>query len=112
MEKLWNNERRLWLEGVSVYHELLHPQCIMTFSAPVGIMQGDTIAKSLQGVPRWTDVQMTEQSTSAGDDTVVLAYRAEGHRENSDPYFAYCSSTYVRQENGWRIIQHQQTPID
>ena len=102
MEKLWNNERRLWLEGVSVYHELL----------PVGIMQGDTIAESLQGVPRWTDVQMTEQSTSAGDDTVVLAYRAEGHRENSDPYFAYCSSTYVRQENGWRIIQHQQTPID
>lgn len=112
-DTIWSNERRLWLEGVDVHAELLHPDCIMTFAAPVGIMKGEVILRSLEGAPRWTDIDMTERSRSdINGDTVVIAYRAEGRRGDSAPYRAFCSSTYVRHhDSAWRIIQHQQTPI-
>jgi hypothetical protein len=40
----------------------------------------------------------------------MLAYMAEATREDADPYGAYCTSTYRRESDRWRLIQHQQTP--
>jgi len=112
LQTIWESERRLWLEGSEAYDELLHPRCIMVFADPVGVLKGDAISESLKGVPRWTEVEMAEQSSSGDEgNVVVIAYRAKARRGDAAPYDAYCSSTYIRNHESWRIIQHQQTPI-
>jgi hypothetical protein len=47
-----------------------------------------------------------------GDQAVVLAYRAEARRGDGDPYRAFCSSTYAKTPDDWRLAQHQHTPMD
>lgn len=84
----------------------------MAFPEPVGIMHGPAIAESLKGAPRWKSVEMTERASANPDgDMAVLAYRAEGTCHGASPYAAYCSSTYVRRNGDWRMVQHQQTSI-
>jgi hypothetical protein len=108
----WALERRLWLGGVEVYDALLGKDCVMAFPSPVGILKGDAITASLSGAPRWSSVMMSEKVVSRADaDTLALGYRAEGRREGLSAYLAYCTSTYRRISGGWKLIQHQQTPI-
>ncbi|ACP25783.1 hypothetical protein NGR_c20200 [Sinorhizobium fredii NGR234] len=107
----WDRERRLWLEGAGVYQQLLDDECLMAF-APVGILSGAEIIRALDGAPRWLDVEMTEQRSARPNDSVlVLAYRADARRDPDVSYAAYCTSTYARTGEDWRLIQHQQTPI-
>ncbi|MEZ0000918.1 hypothetical protein ABIA18_002715 [Sinorhizobium fredii] len=107
----WKRERRLWLEGAGVYQQLLDDECLMAF-APVDIIGGVEIIRALDGAPRWLDVAMTEQRSARPNNSVlVLAYRADAQRETNVSYTAYCTSTYARTGEDWRLIQHQQTPI-
>ena len=108
----WQRERRLWLEGAGAYQQLLDDECLMAF-APVGILGGVEIIRALDGMPRWLDVEMTEQRSARPNDSVlVLAYRADARRDPDGPYAAYCTSTYARTGEDWGLVQHQQTPID
>lgn len=108
----WETERRLWLEGPDTYRKLLDAQCIMAFPAPVGLMHGPSIIGSLEGVPRWDRVTMADRTIGRPTHgCVVPGYRAEGHRADSRPYAAYCTSTYCDTGTGWKLAQHQQTPI-
>ncbi len=109
---LWSFEERLWLEGADAFEDLLHPECVMAFPG-VGLMFGQAILDSIRDAPRWSRVEMDlRQVGRAGPDAVVLGYRAAGFRDRSDPYRCYCTSTYRRDAQGWRIIQHQQTPAE
>ena len=104
-------ERRLWLEGIDTYQQLLSPGCIMAFPAPVGLLRGAAIRKSLEGVPRWSEVTMSETLIAYPDsNTAVQAYHAIAKRPGSKRYSAYCTSTYHNDGSGWRLVQHQQTP--
>ncbi len=110
--RAWEAEERLWLEGAEAYADLLHPACVMAFVPPVGILRGEEIGRSLEGAPRWEAVAMTERTLARPDEgTSVLGYRARGRRAGSEPYEAFCTSTWRRGADGWRIVQHQQTPI-
>lgn len=111
-DQVWKSEERLWLEGAAAYEDLLHPECVMAFSPPVGIMQGIKIAESIRHAPRWKSVTMTRRSVCRSKGVIVLAYHARGERDTGDPYLAYCTSTYVQREDGWQIVQHQQTPAE
>jgi len=42
----------------------------------------------------------------------VLGYIATASREGAAPWRAACSSTWARRDNEWKIVQHQQTPLD
>ena len=108
---LWHRERRLWLEGVDAFKAIVHPDCIMAFAAPIGIMKGKAIIESLKNAPRWTEVEMSLQTSSHTGDATVLAYFAKAHRAGSSDYLAYCTSTYMREGDEWRVVQHQQTPV-
>ena len=111
-QEAWVLEERLWLEGAHLYGTLLSPECVMAFPAPIGIMKGAAITRSLQGAPRWSSVKMTELTIGRPDEeTIVLAYRAEGQREGANAYVAFCTSGY-RFDNGcWKLVHHQQTPV-
>ncbi|QNM83567.1 DUF4440 domain-containing protein [Sphingomonas sabuli] len=111
-ENLWHGEERLWLEGSSAYGELVDDDCLMLFGE-TGILDRDRAMISLMSGPRWTAVDMQERHvTRPGREAVVLAYRAEAQRDGGDPYRAYCSSTYRGGDEGWKLIQHQQTVIN
>jgi hypothetical protein len=106
---VWTLERRFWLEGSSVYDELLDPACLMAFPG-IGVMRAADVRDSLAGAPRWASVDMTDRAIGrAGEGVIVLAYAAEGRREGAAPYRCFCTSTYRNDRGTWKLIQHQQT---
>jgi hypothetical protein len=111
MDEVWDLEERFWLAGIDHFQAEMHPDCIMAFAAPVGILTGPSIVASLQGAPRWSSVDLGERHVLRPmPDTVVVAYHARATRDGSPAYSAYCTSTYIRAQDGWRLVQHQQTP--
>lgn len=112
MQQVWTIERSLWLDGVEAYRTHMADQCVMVFG-PVGILTRDQILQTIEGAPRWQEVEMAEPilATTDGSTTIVIAYRAEARRAGADPYRALCSSTYFVQDGELRLAQHQQTPI-
>jgi hypothetical protein len=110
-DELWDAERRFWLDGPDFYDENMAADALMVFPPPVGILRGEAIIAGLRQGPRWSSIEMTETAQTALADTVVLAYRARGQRDGAAPYIASCSSTYVRDGGGWKLLAHQQTPV-
>ena len=53
---------------------------------------------------------MDQRHVTESDDVTILAYRATAMREGIT-YRAFCSSTWIRRDDGWRLIAHQQTPL-
>jgi hypothetical protein len=112
-DAVWMLEERLWREGAATMEAALDAEAVMVFASPVGILAGADIAHSMEGAPRWTDIRMTERVIGRPmPDVVVLAYRGEGRRGDADPYIAYCSSVWRRDDGNWRLVQHQQTASD
>ncbi len=106
-------EQAFWTQGAAHYRAFLDPACVMAFPAPTGILSGtQAITATLEGAPRWRAVTMHERRLArVGSDLAVHAYRAEAVREGGPPYVAYCTSTYRRDGQRWRLVQHQQTPV-
>jgi hypothetical protein len=111
-DDLWALEEAFWTGGEEHFRRALAADCVMAFPAPVGILSGERIVESLRHAPRWSSVNMLERhAVQPAPDLAVLAYLAEGRRGGSQPYRAYCTSTYRREQKGWRLVQHQQTLV-
>jgi hypothetical protein len=110
-DEAWRLEAGFWTGDIQHYAEALDASAVMAFPAPVGVLAGRAIIDSLKGAPRWLAIDMTECVVGhPGADLMVLGYRAEGRREGQT-YRAYCTSTYRRDGDAWKLAQHQQTPI-
>lgn len=108
-QAIWAFEKRLWLEGSSVYDDLLDPACLMAFPG-MGVMQATDVVDSVKQAPRWASVEMTGRSVGrASDSVIVLGYTAEGKRDGAEPYRCFCTSTYRADGERWKLVQHQQT---
>ncbi|MGY1636462.1 nuclear transport factor 2 family protein [Geodermatophilus sp. SYSU D00742] len=63
------------------------------------------------GGPPWAsytlEAPLARQLTA---DSAVVTYGVVAQREGSAPYSALMSSVYVRREDGWKLVLHQQTP--
>lgn len=110
VQGLWRAEESFWLDGPAFYERWMMADALMVFPEPVGIVEGNDILAGLRHGPRWGSVDIRERSHTRAGDTVVLAYRAIGTREGSEPYIALCSSTYIRDADNWKLLSHQQTP--
>jgi hypothetical protein len=44
------------------------------------------------------------------DDSGVVVYSVTAQRPGQEPYSAVISSTFVREEDGWKLAFHQQSP--
>jgi hypothetical protein len=94
----WTMEERFWTGGIAHYGAALHLDCVMAFPAPVGIMSGSAILDSLAGAPRWSEVTFADRAMARiGEGALVLGYRARAIRPGTQPYEAFCTSTYVGQ---------------
>jgi hypothetical protein len=109
---LWSLEHRFWTSSDGRDGAALDPRCVMAFPSPFGIIAGPTVAESLAQAPPWISVSMGEQHLARpAPGLAVLAYRVRGERDGAGSYEAYCTSCYREAEDGWMLIQHQQTPI-
>jgi hypothetical protein len=111
-DTIWRLETGFWLNGRDHYDRHLATSARMVFPDPAGILANDRIIAGIEGAPRWQSVDFDAQVETRLGDTVVIAYRATGHRNDRAPYRALCSSTYVRDGGEWKLLMHQQTPLD
>lgn len=111
-ERVWHFEQSLWTGDAEHYHELIDDECLMVVPAPPFVLHGREAADAVSKTPRWTKVSFSEQRVSRPQEgLIVIAYRAEAHREGAEAYVAHCTSTIRRLEHEvWRVVQHQQTP--
>lgn len=108
-EELWEYERSLWTGGPEAYRARLGDGCIMAFPG-MGFLSGaETILAAIEGAPRWPDVAFTAQTTAGGEALTVLAYEARARRPGEPEYHVFCTSTWLREDAGWHLVQHQQT---
>ncbi|WP_146010295.1 DUF4440 domain-containing protein [Acidimangrovimonas sediminis] len=109
-DTLWEMEKRFWLDGPDFYESSMAPGARMVFPSPVRILAGEQIVEALRQAPRWNSVDFQDETASCLGETVVLAYEATGRRNGEAPYVALCASTYVRDNEKWLLLAHQQTP--
>lgn len=106
-------EERLWLDGRDAYVDLMHPDAVMIFPFDPPILQGKEILDRLSSSPRWIDVTFRSVHEVEVGVTHAFAYHAEAIRDGSaQPYRAGCLSVWAEGEDGWRLISHQQTPLE
>lgn len=111
-DDIWTLEKRFWLDGEPAYREHMAESAVMLFPEPVGVLVGEAILSSLADAPRWSSIDLHERELiRVGDAMLVVAYRAEAKR-NAQNYRAICSSSYAVIDGDWKIVHHQQTPIE
>ena len=111
-QELWELEERFWLDGAEAYRKRLVSDAVMVFPYPAGILQGDAIIDGVESAPRWRSVVMSDRVFRRRGDTALLAYRASAEREGDPICEMLCASTYLNDGGEWRLISHQQTPVD
>jgi hypothetical protein len=104
-------ERKFWLQGAGFYRENLSEESIMLFPG-AGLMRRAEIIEGIEKGPRWREVRIhDEHLLDLGPDARLLCYQVTARRDGEAPYSALASSTYVRRDNTWRLIFHQQSPL-
>lgn len=104
-------ERGFWTEGADYYRMHVDRSCLIAFAEMAGIYDADSIAKTVQGA-RWTDLRIEPVGfMRLADGAAILCYEASATREG-EPYRALASSGYVRREDVWKMVFHQQTRIE
>jgi hypothetical protein len=83
----------------------------MVFPKPVGILEGDQILQRLTGAPRRKSVDIGEKFQARLGQTMVLAYKATGRREDAKSCSSLCSSTYVRDDGRWKLALASADPF-
>jgi hypothetical protein len=108
--EIWKAEEVMWTGGTDAFQRRMGPVCVMTFPG-IGVLERDEILPTLAVAPRWSHIDMKEKHLAETDGMIVLGYRAYAIRDGDAPYNAFCSSTWISTPEGWRIVQHQHTPI-
>lgn len=93
------------------YTPLLAENAVMLFPGGMRLNGKDAILTSIGAQP-WHTFQMSEmQVISISERVQAIAYEVTARREGSEPYAALISSTYVRNNDTWQLVLHQQTPL-
>jgi hypothetical protein len=111
-ERLLEVEEGFWNGDAHYYDEHLAEECVMVFSAPVGVMEREAILESISESRRWMEVALTAPLVLEIDQVaVVLTYLATARREGDETSVSvYASSLYVSEGTEWKLAFHQQTP--
>ncbi|AMY68206.1 nuclear transport factor 2 family protein [Frigidibacter mobilis] len=108
---IWTQETALWTGGLPELRKLMDPSCLMVLPE-AGILQGEAILARLEAAPRWREVDLAGRHLAETDGLCILGYIATAASEGAAPWRAACSSTWARRDGEWKLLQHQQTPLD
>ena len=108
-EALWEREERLWTAPINDCAAMIAPEALLVFGE-TGVLDRDFAVAGMRAAPRWDAVAFSDRRlTRPGKMSAVLGYRAKAVRGDEEPFEAYCSSTWRGADDGWMLIQHQQT---
>jgi hypothetical protein len=109
--EVWDCERRFWLESGNFYKEHVAPDAVLVLPV-VGIVNRAAGLAWARRAPRWTQVEFSNRISSVAAETAVLAYEAHAEAAKcAHPYYACCSSTYIRVREAWMLVAHQQNAL-
>jgi hypothetical protein len=108
---LWDMEERFWTEGADSARHMTAKNAVFVFPYPTGILSGTKIFREADVAQRWRSIQMTETYFAVEGDIAVLAYRVSAERGDTPIYEALCTSTYLRDNDIWLRLAHQQTSV-
>lgn len=95
--------------GKKFYASVLREDAVMLFPGGMRIEGRDRILESL-GAPPWQSFRIENPKVvSLCEGAATLTYKVTAQRQDSEPYVALISSTYVRGK-AWQLVVHQQTP--
>jgi ketosteroid isomerase-like protein len=95
--------------GAEYYYRVMTRDAVML--VPGRVLDRGTILASLEGLPPWDSYEIHDPRVvrlPAGGG--ILFYRALAKRGGT-AHDIRMSTTYVRQDGGWAIAAHQQTPV-
>lgn len=107
-------ERRGWealsgLDGAAFYDEWMAEDGLMVFPDMV-LDKGQALAAIADADP-WSSHQLSDvRVIEASPEVAIVVYRATASQAGAAEYRALMSSTYVRRDQRWLLILHQQTP--
>lgn len=109
-DSLWVLEKKFWTEGADGVHHLTAKGALAVLPYPAGILVDEAIWRDNAVAQRWRTVAFTEPVITLKGDVAVLAYHVSAERAEVPIYEALCTSTYLRDEDEWFRLSHQQTP--
>ena len=109
--EIWKLERHGWEAGPQDIRHVSEDGLVI----PPNPMPIQTFARLREAAERaepFTDVEFEERHFVQHGDTVVISYVASAkHRRFRRRYRARCSSTFVRDGDGWQCIAHSHARI-
>ena len=108
---LWDMEEHFWTSDADNARATTATNAVMIFPYPPGILQGDRIWTHLRGSTGWRSVVMGERRVMRCQDLAILTYRVSAEKADVAIYKALCASTYLKDEDTWLRVSHQQTAL-
>jgi hypothetical protein len=110
-EELLGIENALAGGGGDEYREHLAEEAVVIVPAQA-LSKDDTVA-AMEQSPGWDEFSITEpRILEVGDEGAVLTYQFTGRRGDGQAYVALMSSAYSRSNGAWKLVLHQQTPLE
>lgn len=73
--------------------------------------KGATV-QSVQQAAKWKSFEINEPEMRMLDEQyVVLIYTTLAYRADDSEYRAHIATTYRKEDGGWKLLVHQQTPL-
>lgn len=106
-------EREFWSGGARAYLQNVDEDCLVAFTSMAGVTSREEIAKTVGDSQRWENLELDAKGIlKPREDVAILTYRASATRGDHETYRALVSSGYVRRKDGWKLMFHQQTPLE
>lgn len=97
--------------GRRFYASALRDDAVMVFAGDLVLVGKAAILASLPDHP-WRRFELQDvRHHGLTDRVAIVAYRVVAHHDGPQAYVARIASTYVRDEAGWRLAFHRQTPV-
>ena len=115
--QLMDIEKQLWANNPEFYQQALREDAMLVFGE-TGIISRkfavDAIKEEASTGKVWEEVALDDlQHRWITEDVVVISYKSSSRWKNTtEMIYALCSSLYNYTEGAWKLVFHQQTPID
>jgi ketosteroid isomerase-like protein len=74
--------------------------------------ENERVLEAVESVEPWEMFEMEDTHVlDLGDRAAALVYKAHAKRAGQEEYVAAMTSVYRRDDSGWKLVIHQQTPL-
>jgi hypothetical protein len=106
-------DEQLWSGDTDTYRANLDDECLVAFTQMAGVSSREDVAGTVGNGPRWRNLDIEfEGVLQPTPDVAILTYRADAVRPEGERYRALVSSGYVKRNGSWKMMFHQQTPLE